>query len=546
MPHKRIEDKRRYDRKRYARQVAEKTRKRLELPDPEFPEHPDQAIADWCRDRLRVPWGHGAAGQPLVLPDYGQAFIKDIFDPQFTEVSLMISRKSAKTTILGILLLAAAASDGPVRRRGFRSCICSLSREKAGELRRIMKDIAEMSGLTGLRFLRSPAPGRIESPWAEIDILSTETGANSGSYDIAMADELGIYPARARVLVASLRSSVSAKNGKFVSASIVGHSDLTQEIIDRHRAGDPNLALHLFQAPPNAALDDPEAWKAASPAIKYGIKSLKYYESESRRVKFQTADQQHFRAYDLNQRAVAESENLVDLDSWEKCVVADEDVPDPSGPCYVGFDLGSGTSMTAISIFYQDTRLLEVIGGFPEQPSLKERGEADNCDYVSMLDRGEMILAGQLSTDPSVLIQYVADRLKKYRCKVLGAAADVYRQGEAVQAMADAEVRWRMDWRRSGAGISGHEDCRYFVKAVLDCAVVTRKSLLMREAIRSSAVRYDENRNPSLSKKKSNSRVDALAASILSIGAAYRAKAKPKPKRQIVSLSLTELETMSA
>ena len=194
MPHKRIEDKRRYDRKRYARQVAEKTRKRLELPDPEFPEHPDQAIADWCRDRLRVPWGHGAAGQPLVLPDYGQAFIKDIFDPQFTEVSLMISRKSAKTTILGILLLAAAASDGPVRRRGFRSCICSLSREKAGELRRIMKDIAEMSGLTGLRFLRSPAPGRIESPWAEIDILSTETGANSGSYDIAMADEVGDLP----------------------------------------------------------------------------------------------------------------------------------------------------------------------------------------------------------------------------------------------------------------------------------------------------------------------------------------------------------------
>ena len=546
MPHKRIEDKRRSDRKRYARKVEEKRRLRLELPDPEFPEFPDQAIADWCRARLRVPWGHPNERKPLELPDYGQAFIRDIYDDQFTEVSLMISRKSAKTTILGILLLAAAAADGPVRRRGFRACVCSLSREKAGELRRIMKDIADVSGLKGLKCLRSPAPGRIESAWAEIDILSTETGANSGSYDLALADELGIYPARARVLVASLRSSVSAKNGKFVSASIVGHSDLTQEIIDRSEQGDSQLSLHLFQAKKDAPLDDPEAWKAASPAIKYGIKSLKYYKSESRRVKFQTADQQHFRAYDLNQRAVADSENLVSLDSWEKCVVADEDVPVPSGPCHIGLDMGSGISMTCVAIFYEDTGLLEVIGGFPEYPSLRERGEADNCDYVSMQDRGELILSGQRSTDPGILIQHGADRIREYRCQVIGAAADLYRKGEVLQAMADAKVRWRMDWRRSGAGISGHEDCRYFVKAVVDGAVVTRLSLLMREAIRSSAVRYDENRNPSLSKKKSNSRVDALAASILSIGAAYRAKAKPKPRRQVISISLDELETMSA
>ena len=104
MPWKNPADKKRYDKKRYDRKRADKVAVLVQeqLVSPELPANPGQAIQDWCRDRLRVPWGHPNEGKPLALPDYGQRFIQDIFDPQFTEVSMLISRKSAKTTICAV------------------------------------------------------------------------------------------------------------------------------------------------------------------------------------------------------------------------------------------------------------------------------------------------------------------------------------------------------------------------------------------------------------------------------------------------------------
>ena len=84
---------------------------------------------------------------------------------------------------------------------------------------------------------------------------------------------------------------------------------------------DKRLALHLYQADENCELDDRSAWEAASPALKCGIKSYKYYESESTRVKTTTKDIESFKSYDLNIRSTPGAETLVTLSAWNKCVV---------------------------------------------------------------------------------------------------------------------------------------------------------------------------------------------------------------------------------
>ena len=133
-----------------------------------FPENPAAAFADWCASKLKVPPGHPRAGEPFVLPDYGVAFIRDALSHR--ESLLCLGRKNAKSAIVAAYLLARLA--GPLRYDGYRGGVASLSKEKAGELKMQMHEIAKASGLEGaITFWRSPAPGRVTSATGSVDIL---------------------------------------------------------------------------------------------------------------------------------------------------------------------------------------------------------------------------------------------------------------------------------------------------------------------------------------------------------------------------------------
>lgn len=58
-------------------------------------------------------------------------------------------------------MLALAYLVGPLRSAGLRIGTVSVTRDKAGELLRQMEEIAEASGLSGLEFRKSPAPGHV-------------------------------------------------------------------------------------------------------------------------------------------------------------------------------------------------------------------------------------------------------------------------------------------------------------------------------------------------------------------------------------------------
>ena len=126
---------------------------------PTWPSDPAVALAAWSRDVLRVPAGHPRAGEPLTLPDYGLDFIQDALTHR--ESLLCIGRKNGKSAIVAAYLLARLV--GPLRTAGYRAGVCSVSKEKAGELKGQMEAIAAASGLQGLALRRSPAPGRVVS-----------------------------------------------------------------------------------------------------------------------------------------------------------------------------------------------------------------------------------------------------------------------------------------------------------------------------------------------------------------------------------------------
>ena len=201
-----------------------------------YPSDPAGAIAAWSAERLTVPPGHPLEGQPMKLPGYGISFLRDVFRPGIREGLLCVARKNAKSSVVAVWLLAHLV--GPVRRFGWRCGVVSTSKVKAGELKRLSEGIAIASNLRGLQFRRSPAPGRIESAWGVVDILAADSNAGAAAgFDLAVVDELGLLKERDRDLIASMRSSVSARDGRFVSLSVYGSAPFVPEILERR--GDP-------------------------------------------------------------------------------------------------------------------------------------------------------------------------------------------------------------------------------------------------------------------------------------------------------------------
>ncbi len=495
-----------------ARRKAERDASIAVFEQTPFPDEPADALADWSRTTLKVPPGHPRAGEPLALPAFGVEFLRDALASR--EALLSVARKNGKSAIVAVLLLGYLA--GPLRLRGFRSGVCSVSKEKAAELWQQCVDIAEASGLDGLTPKR--APRSIVSATGSVDILSADRSAGHASgFDLAICDELGLLRERDRALVAGLRSSVSARDGRFLALSIQGDSPFTAELLARK--GETGVAVHHYAADPALPLDSPEAWAQANPGLDT-IKSRAYMQHEATRVLAIPADQSSFRAFDLNLPQDPSREMICSVRDWLRCVVPADELPPRDGPCVVGFDLGGSSSMTAAVAFWPKTGRLEAWGAFPDTPSLSERGETDAAGdlYQRMRDAGELAVYEGRVTPAGAFLRDVAARLSDQY--VIAAGADRFRRAEAEQALEAADVHWPLVWRGTGAHAraDGSHDVRAFQRAVLSETFRCPRSLLLEAAISESSIRRDEAGNPALSKARDKARIDALQAAVIAAG----------------------------
>ena len=479
-------------------------------------------LVTWSRQTLRVPAGHPLAGQPLTLPDYGEAFLRDALTAR--ESLLCLGRKNAKSAIVAVYLLGRLA--GPLRVPGYRAGVASVSKEKAGELKRQMQEIAEASDLAGLRFLRSPAPGRVESATGTVDILSADKSAGHASgFDESIVDELGLLHERDREFVNGMRSAISARDGRFVALSIHGDAPFTAEMIARR--DDPGVAVHLYQAPVDCELGDPAVWHAANPGLAAGIKSIAYMRDEARRVLSTPADQASFRAYDLNLPQDPSREMIFAPEDLRACFT--DDLPPRDGPVCVGLDMGEATSATAAFAIWPATGRCESWMAFGDVPSLRERGQRDGARYDLMERRGELRTYPGRVTPVAAFLADVADDLSG--CRVHKIAGDSYKDSEAVDAIERAGLRWPHEFRRVGAGKDGGRDVRALQRLVIGARLRMLESLSLSSAIANSSLRRDANGNPGLDKASSRGRIDVLSAAVIAAGIAEPLMDR-KPKRR--------------
>ena len=496
------------------RRASEREAKREIITWPNPPAAPGAALCEWARDTLIVPPGHPKAGERFELPPYLAAFFADALAVDTHEAALIIARKNAKSAGVAALLLAFLV--GPLRREGWRCGVASLSREKAGELRTQVEAIALASNLKGINFWKRGAPSITTEGGAAIDILSADKNAGAASsYDYAIVDELGLLGEKDRPLVNSMRSSVSAKRGKFLALSVWGDGPFCGEIVKRRDA--PGVAIHVHQAAEDCALDDEAAWHAANPGLAAGIKSVDYMRAEARRVLATPSDQASFRALDLNLPGAPSREMVCSPADWAACTVPAGELPARSGPCFVGFDAGGSSSMTAAAAFWPDSKRLELFAAFPATPPLTDRGTADGVGgiYQEAFERGELqVYAGRVTPVGSFIL-HLAAALEG--ADIAGAASDQYRRAEVQGALEAEALSWPWSFRRMGSGPQGSGDVMAFQRAILRGEFRTVPSLLMPLALKSTILRRDGNGNPALDRGNTG-RIDVLSATVLAAG----------------------------
>ena len=163
-------------------------------PEPEITDPVSEAGVMVCRDAQGParPCGCGrAAGAAGLCHGFSS---RCSFVPRIA--ALCMARKNGKSAICSVLALGYLC--GPLNVAGWRGAVASLSVLKANELRRQCEEIAVASNLQGLRFVRSPQPGKIEGRrGAVLDVLTADRNAGAASgFDLILVDELGLFPER--------------------------------------------------------------------------------------------------------------------------------------------------------------------------------------------------------------------------------------------------------------------------------------------------------------------------------------------------------------
>ena len=225
---------------------------------------------------------------------------------------------------------------------------------------------------------------------------------------LVLADEPAQWePGKAEAMVAAMKTGLGKiPNGRFIALG-------TRPADDSHWFAQMLSGGACYAQVHAADKDDKpfqrKTWARSNPSLNFMPDLEKTIRHESVNAKRDTATLAAFRALRLNLgTSDVTRQMLIDLDVWR----AAEGQADMDGRCYWGIDLGTSAAQSAVASYWPDTGRLEVLAAFPSEPSLAERGLADNVNdlYVKCFRRGELMLAGGAAVNVSTLLTEARDR----------------------------------------------------------------------------------------------------------------------------------------
>jgi len=472
----------------------------------------------------RVPEGK-LIGQPIKLADFQRQFLLGVYDnPAGTSTAyLSIARKNGKTGLIAGILLAHLV--GPEARQNSQIVSGAMSREQAGIVFALACEMIQLNPkLAEIVHIVPSSKRLIGQPLnVEYKALAAEGKTTHGlSPVLAILDEVGQVRGPQDDFIDAITTAQGAHDNPLliaISTQAATDADLLSIWLDdAEKSNDPHIVSHVYAAPPDADMQDMEAWKAANPALGL-FRSLPDLEKQAARAARMPSSENTFRNLCLNQR-VSTVSPFVSQDAWKACGA--EPAPLEGLVVFGGLDLSARTDLTGFVLIGRDAEGVTHVHPYfwtPEQ-GLHDRAKRDRSPY------DVWVREGYLRTTPGATVDYgfVAAEM----AEILG----------SLDVQAIAFDRWRIDIFKKDAEAIGidfplveHGQGYKDMSPALD----TLESDLLNGRLRhgmhpvltmcaaNAVVTKDPAGNRKLDKHKATGRIDGMVALAMALGVAGHA-----------------------
>lgn len=402
-----------------------------------------EKVIAFIQKYCRVPEGK-LIGQPIKLAYFQRQFLFDVYDnPAVTSTAyLSIARKNGKTGLIAGILLAHLV--GPEARQNSQIVSGAMSREQAGIVFALACKMIQLNPkLAEIVHIVPSSKRLIGQPLnVEYKALAAEGKTSHGlSPLLAIIDECGqVRGPRSDFIDAITTAQGAHDNPLLIAISTQAATDadlLSIWLDDAEKSNDPHIVSHVYAAPPDADMQDMEAWKAANPALGL-FRSLPDLEKQAARAARMPSSENTFRNLCLNQR-VSTISPFVSQDAWKACGAE----PAPLGGLAVfgGLDLSARTDLTGFVLIGRDAEGVAHVHPYfwtPEQ-GLHDRAKRDRAPY------DVWVREGYLRTTPGATVDYSF------------VAAEISEIMGGLDVHAIAFDRWRIDVFRKDADHLGLE-----------------------------------------------------------------------------------------
>lgn len=306
-----------------------------------------------------VPEGK-LVGKPMQLDEFQQKFILQVYDnPAGTsEGILSIARKNGKSGLIAAILLAHIA--GPEARLNSQIVSGARSRDQAALVFNLASKMVALSPDLSKLVRIVPSGKRLIglAKNVEYKALAADGHTSHGlSPVLSILDELGQVRGPQDDFVEAIETASGAYDDALrliISTQAPTDADmLSIKIDDAIRSKDPKIVCHVYAAPPDCDLLDPEAHRAANPALGTFRSEVELQQAAEKAARMPSAEN-GFRNLYLNQRVNRFSPFISPAVWSEGAIPIDEDAF-ITGPVYGGLDLAETTDLCAFVLIAKST-----------------------------------------------------------------------------------------------------------------------------------------------------------------------------------------------
>lgn len=375
------------------------------------PSRGDRVIAFIERYCL-VPEGK-LVGQPMRLEPFQKRFIRDVYDnlAGTRQGILSIARKNGKSGLIAAIMLAHLV--GPEARQNSQIVSGARSREQAAVVFNLAVKMVrlspELSGIIRYTLSGKTMTGLVMN--TTYRALSAEAGTAHGlSPVLAIIDEMGQVRGPFDAFIEAIETAQGAYDDALelvISTQAPSDADmLSIRIDDAIRSADPTVVCHLYAAPEDADLCNPDAWSAANPALG-SFRSLVELSNKATEAKRMPSAENSFRNLYLNQR-ISQFSPFVSPSIWKAGSAPIDESAFFEGPVYGGLDLSLTTDLTALVLIAKKDGIWHVKPVFwtPES-TLADRSRRDRAPYDTWVRDGFM----EATPGPAVEYGFVAAKI---------------------------------------------------------------------------------------------------------------------------------------